>query len=99
MKTIFPKTVLTQIRGQPVFQLISKLFQETCENTVTVDTDLGGGQYGSTGVLLPPDLYQEMLNTPMVVLPNPRLVTNIINLDNTQAYHATIMHKIILNEF
>ena len=83
MKTMFPNPVLTQIIGRPAFQSISRLFRETTENAATVDTDLGGGQHGLIGVLLPPQLYQGMSNTPMVVPANPGPVPNIMGMNET----------------
>ena len=93
MKAMFTKPVLTKIVGRPKFCSISKIFQETCENAARVNTDLGGGQHGLTGILLPPDLYQGMSNTPMIIPPNPGPMPNIINLNEIQARHATMMHK------
>ena len=98
LKEAFHHLLLTPIIGRPKYGSISTLFEQTCENAATVDSDLGGGNHGLTGLMVTPPVYETMSNTPFIAPLNPGPIPNIVNLTDVQARHATLMHTNAMTE-
>ena len=68
--TIFPNTLengkLIPIRGKPTFTTLTDLRKLLIQNAATIQTTLGGGQHGYSGLVLPPTEYALISNVPFI---------------------------------
>jgi len=66
----------TPIRGEPTHKSLKRLKLELQSNASSVETDLGGGNYGYLGLVLTDEEYATIPNTQPFVAPNypPTLV-------------------------
>jgi hypothetical protein len=65
----FPHRELTLIDGRPNPQSLKKLFSEVYDNAFAVKSQVGGGQFGHLGAVMPaaqypPQNYDTILLTP-----------------------------------
>ena len=58
--TYFPHSSPTPIRGEPSYKALKKLKNELRANASSVDSDLGGGDYGYLGLILSEEEYQRI---------------------------------------
>ena len=81
--TLFEKSKLTPIRGEPTFEMIHKIRNETKANAKSVYSNLGGGEHGYLGLVL--TSVQYALVSPILFI-YPTHPGPIIILDGTTTH-------------
>ena len=62
--TYFEYKTLTKIHGEPTFESIKKIKDELKANAMAVNSELGGGRHGHSGLVLAAEEYRRISNTP-----------------------------------
>ena len=70
-KVYFEFPTLTKIHGEPTFDSIKKLHNEIKSNSQSVQSNLGGGQYGHLGLVLNVQQYRLISNAPFIRSAHP----------------------------
>ena len=67
----FPMKKMPKIDGEPDYGNINKMMQLLYGNAASLPTTLGGGQHGNIGIIMTPQLYTTLENTPYKSPPDP----------------------------
>ena len=67
----FVYPTLTQIHGYPTFVTLNKLKKQLKLNARSVSSDLGGGMHGHLGLVLTPEDYAQVSQTPYMTFQTP----------------------------
>ena len=60
----FPMKTMPKIDGEPDYGNINTMMQLLYGNTTSLPTTLGGGQHGHISIIMTPQLYTTLANTP-----------------------------------
>ena len=67
----FPMETMPKIDGDPEYGNINTTMQLLYENAASLPTTLGGGQHRHISIIMTPQLYTTLANTPYESLPDP----------------------------
>ena len=67
----FPTPSLPKHSGKPYYAAIKETHQLLMANATAIECDLGGGQNGYLGLILPPEQYAHVSGTAFVLPPDP----------------------------
>ena len=67
----FPNSSIPIIEGKPTYDKIKQIEKLLIENTSSIQTTLGGGNYGYLGLILKPAKYQTVTGHQFQPHPNP----------------------------
>ena len=87
----YPKP--TPIRGEPTHEDIEHLKKELRANAASVDSNLGGGDHGYLGLVLPRREYQKIATTEFKVPDYPAPLSIPANTDSVAALNLRTKHK------
>ena len=91
----FPFPTLTKIHGYPTFVSLLKLKNQLKTNAKSVSSDLGGGALGHLGLVLTPEEYALVSDTPFVF---PNRPDDFDLPRNTAPDEAMILQEMYYNE-
>ena len=60
----FPMKTMPKIDREPKYGNINTMMQLLYGNAASLPTTLGGGQHGNIGIIMTPQLYTTLANTP-----------------------------------
>ena len=60
----FPMKTMPKIDGEPDYGNINTMMQLLYDNAASLPSTLGGGQHGHIGIIMTPQLYTTLANTP-----------------------------------
>ena len=94
----FEHPVLTTIRWEPTYETLHHLKNKLKSNTISVPTNLGGGNHGYLGMVLTPAEYRRILsNDPFTRPPNPGVLIQNMNGTAAQIASAENNHRLTKN--
>ena len=67
----FPIKTLPHINGEPTYESINEVIQLLYTSTATIPTTEGGGTHGHIGLIMKPELYSTLSETPYTVPVDP----------------------------
>jgi hypothetical protein len=92
--TYFQIPVLTKLHGEPTYDTLTTLRDEIKTNAITVNSTLGGGNYGHLGLVLPATEYAAIPNTTAYTRPpNPGVLVIQPNTPNHEAVRRESEHR------
>ena len=91
--TKFEHPTLLKIHGQPTFATLTKLKKQLKANAKSVRSNLGGGALGHLGLVLSPQEYALLCNTPFEEPEHPGLFRPPRNAAPLQAIQAEKAHE------
>ena len=101
--THFERKEALNIRGEPTFEQLQKLYENIKINAQSVPSTLGGGQHGHLGLVITPNEYQMLSLTPFYrpVNPGPFTLTQqqLLNMTPDQRNELRQLHSDALTEF
>ena len=98
-KVYFEFPTLTKIHGEPTFDSIKKLHNEMKSNSQSVQSSLGGGQYGHLGLVLNVQQYGLLSNAPFIRPAHPGALVIPPNTTNHMSQTLREQHAETLNVF
>ena len=72
----FPMKGMPKIGGEPNYVTINTMMQLLYGNSASLPTTLGGGQHGHIRIIMIPQLYTTLANTPYESPPDPGITPN-----------------------
>ena len=90
----FPMKKMPKIDGDPDYSNINTMMQLLYGNSALLPTTLGGGQHGQIGIIMTPQLYTTLANTPYKIPPDPGITpTHVIGASAEIRQTKLLIHK------
>ena len=90
----FPMKMMPKIDGEPDYGNINTMMQLLYVNAASLPTTLGGGQHGNIGIIMTPQLYTTLANTPYESPPDPGITpTHAIGASAEIRHTNFLVHK------
>ena len=93
-REVFPIPDLTKIIGIPTYDTLHQLTTELKQNAASVHSNLGGGRHGHLGLLLTPQLYGLISDTPYIRPDHP----GPLNIPITATKHSAALQERVWKE-